>query len=209
DAYRDMLRVAGGRERIIYFIEGLGLSAQRAQECIAEVPVIHRTKTSLYTHAVSEGEVALRCGVERLVDSARRAELRLGIVTTTSDTNVRALLSASPGLNADWFDSVVTGERSPRKKPAPDAYHDALRDLDIEPGDAVAIEDSRNGLLAATAAGIPVVITHCQWTAHEDFTGALMVLSSLGDPELPLLPGADRAFDWLGLADIEEALQDA
>lgn len=206
DIYRDLLRVAGGRERMVHFINGLGLSADRTRECIAEVPVIHRTKTSLYTHAVTAGEVQLRPGIQRLVDSARAAGIRVGIVTTTSAANVRALMAVNPRLSADWFDSVVTGERAPRKKPAPDAYLEALAELGIEASAAVAIEDSRNGLLAAAAAGIPVVISWCQWTAHEDFAGALMALPSLGDPEAPLPPEAGQTFPWLELEHIEEAM---
>ncbi len=207
DTYRDLLRVAGGRERLVHFINRLGLSEDRARECVADVPAIHRTKTSLYTHAVAAGEVQLRPGVQRLVDSARSAGLQVAIVTTTSAANVRALMAANPLLSADWFDSVVTGERAPRKKPAPDAYLEALAELGIEASAAVAIEDSRNGLLAAAAAGIPVVITWCQWTEHQDFSGALMVLPSLGDPQAPLPSEAGQTFPWLELEHIAEALE--
>jgi beta-phosphoglucomutase-like phosphatase (HAD superfamily) len=43
------------------------------------------------------------------------------------------------------------------------------------------IEDSRNGLLAATGAGLPTLITTSTYTMEEDFTGAVKVVPELGD----------------------------
>jgi beta-phosphoglucomutase-like phosphatase (HAD superfamily) len=69
------------------------------------------------------------------------------------------------------------------KKPEPDIYQLALSGLGITIGDAVVIEDSRNGMRAALAAGLPCVVTTSSYTRHEDFTGAALVVSSLGDPD--------------------------
>jgi beta-phosphoglucomutase-like phosphatase (HAD superfamily) len=49
----------------------------------------------------------------------------------------------------------------------------------------VAIEDSRNGMLAAYQAGISVMVTVSEYTADEDFSEADLVVSSLGDPAGP------------------------
>ena len=55
--------------------------------------------------------------------------------------------------------------------------------LDIAPVDCVVVEDSRNGLLAASAAGMTCVITQNALTKGERFSEAAIVLSSLGDPD--------------------------
>ncbi|MNL85611.1 2-deoxyglucose-6-phosphatase [compost metagenome] len=55
-----------------------------------------------------------------------------------------------------------------------------LADLGMRAADCVAFEDSANGLRAATAAGLPTVITPSSFTAHHDFTGALRVVPDLG-----------------------------
>jgi beta-phosphoglucomutase-like phosphatase (HAD superfamily) len=44
------------------------------------------------------------------------------------------------------------------------------------------IEDTRNGLLAAKAAGMHCVVTTNAYTENEDFTGADLVVPDLGDP---------------------------
>jgi beta-phosphoglucomutase-like phosphatase (HAD superfamily) len=95
----------------------------------------------------------------------------------------------------------------PHKKPAPDIYLLALRSLGVPASDAVVIEDSRNGLLAATGAGLTCVITVNDFTRDEDFSEAALVVSSLGDPGgertvvLANRSGA-RPGDWVTLADL-------
>lgn len=68
--------------------------------------------------------------------------------------------------------------------------------------DCLAFEDMRNGALAASAAGVPVLVTQSYYGEGENFSGALAVLSDLGEPEHPcrLLAGTDELPGW---ADIE------
>ena len=80
------------------------------------------------------------------------------------------------------FDVLLAGDCVPHKKPAPDIYLLALERLGVEPAGVLVIEDSRNGLEAAHAAGLRCVITVNGYTAHEDFREAVLVVSSLGDP---------------------------
>lgn len=69
-------------------------------------------------------------------------------------------------------------------KPEPDLFLAAASALGSPPGEALVLEDSRNGLLAAQAAGCPCVIVPNRVTAHLDFTGAIKVLQSLEDLDL-------------------------
>jgi HAD superfamily hydrolase (TIGR01509 family) len=57
----------------------------------------------------------------------------------------------------DAFRATVSSEEVPRGKPAPDVFLAAAGALGVEPGRAVAIEDSSNGLRAAHAAGMPLI----------------------------------------------------
>ena len=84
---------------------------------------------------------------------------------------------------AGRFAGVFAGDIVAAKKPAPDIYNVAASALHIDPADCVVVEDSRNGLLAARAAGMPCIITQNDLTKGEDFTEAAIVLSSLGDPD--------------------------
>jgi HAD superfamily hydrolase (TIGR01509 family) len=58
---------------------------------------------------------------------------------------------------AGLFRATVSSEEVPRGKPAPDVYIEAARRLDTAPEQCVAVEDSTNGILSASAAGMRVV----------------------------------------------------
>jgi beta-phosphoglucomutase-like phosphatase (HAD superfamily) len=77
------------------------------------------------------------------------------------------------------FETICAGDSVPDKKPAPDIYRAALEEMNLRPDECIAIEDSRNGLLAATAAGIPTVITPGIYTSDQRFDEAMLVTTNL------------------------------
>ena len=69
-----------------------------------------------------------------------------------------------------------------KKKPDPEIYNLAKERLGVNGNECVVIEDSRNGLLAAKAAGMFCVVTTNGYTEDEDFRQADAVHSELGEP---------------------------
>jgi electron transfer flavoprotein alpha/beta subunit len=57
----------------------------------------------------------------------------------------------------------------------------------LPPEQCLAIEDSENGLRSALAAGLETVVTVSDYTRLQDFTGARVVLSDLGEPAQPFI----------------------
>jgi HAD superfamily hydrolase (TIGR01509 family) len=178
--YGELLTVTGGKERILHYVETYQAHLLAPLEGV--LADVHRHKTRRYEELIGEQPVPLRCGVERLILEARSADLRLAIATTTSRSNVLALLMGALGGGQGLFDVIVAGDEVARKKPAPDVYERALDHLEVDAAECVAIEDSANGVRAARAAGIPVVVTPGLYTARDDFAGALAVVSELGMP---------------------------
>lgn len=178
--YGRLLRIAGGRERIRHFWEQL--AEDRCDLSDSRINELHRFKTRRYAELMASGACGLRPGVADLILRARDGRLRLAIVTTTSRDNIGALLSRN--LETDWrryFDVIVSGDDVPNKKPKPDAYLAALDTLGLPAASCLAIEDSRNGLIAAVSAGAPVLITRSLYFRDEDFTGAAGVADDLTD----------------------------
>lgn len=166
--YRRLLAVTGGKERIAAYLAERGETLPKAR--IAD---LHADKTARYVALLKSGGIPLRPGVADLVARASAAGLRLAIATTTSRPNVDALVDAAWGTPAAAvFGVIAAGDEVARKKPAPDVYHLALARLGVPPDGAVALEDSRNGLRAAKAAGLRVLVTPSLYTEHEDFAGA-------------------------------------
>jgi len=176
DLYTRLLAVTGGRARIRYFLEDAGME-MLDDETIAN---LHKRKTSHYVEALDGGRVPLRPGVEGLLRKARDEGLILAIATTTTPINIRTLLESTLGAEAlDWFKVIGAGDCADNLKPAPDVYLWVLDRLGLQAGECLAIEDSANGLKAATAAGLQTVITHCPYTADHDFDGALAIFNGL------------------------------
>lgn len=184
EQYRILLGTTGGRERILRFLEEQ--EPERARQLSGPddpfLRALHGRKTELYARGVRAGEVALCPGIPELVRHARALGLTLAVATTTSRANVEALLDAYPeALPRDWFKALVCGEDTARKKPDPEVYVRALAQLGVAAERALAVEDSRNGVRAAKAAGIRVVAIPSLYTAGDDFREADCRLSSAAE----------------------------
>lgn len=78
-----------------------------------------------------------------------------------------------------YFNTTVCRGDAPKIKPAPDLYLEAARQLKTDPADCLVIEDSRNGMLAAHAAGMKVVAVPNELTRVLDFSDAEWQVESL------------------------------
>lgn len=182
DDYRELLNVTGGRERIRHFLGTI--NATETDQFVADV---HARKNAIYAGLVESGEVALRPGIKRIINEARRKNIQTAIATTTSRTNLTALLDRHFGVGAiAGFDAVVTGEDVAHKKPDPEAYRRTVSALNLAPDQCIAIEDSRNGLLSAVNCGIAVLVTPSIYTSREQFDGAAGVRANLDHPFPPI-----------------------
>ena len=178
-AYKELLQVTGGKERIRAYHERLPIVPPLSDEDIA---ALHRIKTAHYAELVETGCCPLRPGVGELLSAARARGQRLAIATTTSHGNIDALLSKALGTRwAADFDAIVAGDDVRHKKPAPDVYLEVLARLKLNASDCVAIEDSANGLIAALRANIPVLITRSMFFRDDDLSDARFVLDDLSE----------------------------
>jgi HAD superfamily hydrolase (TIGR01509 family) len=175
--YKELLQVAGGKERIRAFDQVQGGPQHLSDGQVAE---LHRTKTTIYGELIASGGCPLRPGIASLLGAARRRGQRLAIATTTSRDNIDVLLTAALGKDwADRFVAIVAGDEVPNKKPAPDVYLEVLSRLKLPGSECVAIEDSGNGLVAASLAGIPVLISRSAYFRDDDFSAALLAVDDL------------------------------
>lgn len=196
EEYGRLLAIGGGKERMATLftpelVASAGLPADEdgRRDLLAQW---HRTKTAHYTAAVADGRLPARPGIARVAAQAAEAGWRLAVASTSAEASVRAVLEHAVGAEAAAAFAVFAGDVVPHKKPAPDIYLLALRELGVDPAEVIVVEDSANGLQAALAAGLTTVVTVSSYTADEDFTGAALVVSSLGDlPEEPTRVLAD------------------
>ncbi|MGE0484699.1 MAG: HAD-IA family hydrolase [Gammaproteobacteria bacterium] len=192
--YAELLAISGGRERITAY--GRDLRGRFADDAAFDdfVRTLHRAKTRRYAAMVSDGALALRPGIRRLIDEARAAGIKMAIATSSARGNCDALLDNNlpPGWR-DWFVTIQTCDTVPEKKPSPAVYEAVLAELDTDLARVVVLEDTRNGLLAAQAAGLATIVTTHRFTRGHDFAGAALVVDSAGEPDAPFTVAAGDA----------------
>lgn len=185
EEYAEKVKIGGGKERMRSIVTpelaaSLGLTDNAAVD--EAIQAWHKRKTAVYKEMVESGVMPARHGIARIVAEAHDAGWTLAVASTSAEPAVRAVLTHAVGEDTASHFSVFAGDVVPHKKPAPDIYLLALREMGLKADDAVVVEDSANGMRAALAAGLRTLVTVSGYTREEDFTGASLVVSSLGDP---------------------------
>jgi len=187
EEYAQKVLIGGGKERMASLLtpdfvaandlpaDGDGRKTMLAQW--------HRHKTAAYTEMVAAGKMPARPGIARIVEEAAAAGWQLAVASTSAEPSVRAVLEHAVGPERAKDFAVFAGDIVPAKKPDPAIYQLAVKSLGVQPDQVVVVEDSANGLKAALAAGLACVVTVSTYTVDEDFTGASLVVSSLGEPD--------------------------
>ena len=183
ELYGRLLLVAGGKERMrAYFDEAGWPAGTETAEARDELILrLHKLKTEITAGLVAEGALPLRPGISRIVDEAIAVGVRLGVCTTSNPKFIDAVLDLFGPERKAKFDFVHAGDVVSKKKPDPEIYELAKQTLGLPTHECMVIEDSRNGLLAATGAGLPTLVTTSTYTVDEDFTGAVKIVPELGD----------------------------
>ncbi|GAB2950584.1 HAD family hydrolase [Nonomuraea fastidiosa] len=127
-------------------------------------------------------------GASELLDALRDEGVPVGLVTSSVRPIADAVLKS---VGRERFDLVVTADDVTRTKPDPEPYLTAARRLGVEPARCVVLEDSPNGVAAATAAGCAVVAVP-SLVPVEEAPGRLVVpsLTRVGVADLRALLGS-------------------
>jgi HAD superfamily hydrolase (TIGR01509 family) len=205
--YGELLSISGGKERMRHYFTEKGIVLKGLPEEDAELLLtLHKKKTAIFVEMIENGILPLRTGVKRLMKEAMAAGLRLGVCTTANERSANAIAKGMLGdINLEF---VLAGDVVSKKKPDPEIYLLALERSGLSPDECIVIEDSRNGILAAKAAGLRSVATTNIYTENEDLSDASIVVTSLGDPEgeKGILKQAHKAFEFDGILHVDQLI---
>lgn len=214
EEYGRKLKIGGGKERMRSlfaepeFLEVFTPPATEPERD-ALIAVWHQRKSAIYKEIVNSGRIPPRPGVKRLAEAALDRGWLLAVASTSAQESVEAVLRRAMGeATAARFSLVLAGDVVKAKKPAPDIYLLAARQMGVAVADCVVIEDSHNGVVAAASAGMKCVVTVSGYTRQEDFAQAEIVLDCLGDPggercHVLANRSAARPGGWFTVADLE------
>jgi HAD superfamily hydrolase (TIGR01509 family) len=122
-------------------------------------------------------------GIVQHIDAAKSLGLKLGVASSSTRDWVSGHLDRLGILGR--FDCVRCRDDVTNAKPAPDLYLAVLECLAVSATDALAIEDSPNGVIAAKRAGMRCVAIPNTITANLDLSASDLVLRSLAEITLP------------------------
>jgi HAD superfamily hydrolase (TIGR01509 family) len=202
--YHELLQIAGGKERMKHHLHTQGFGKPVPPEEEEElIKALHKRKTAMFVEMIESGRLPLRPGIKRFMKEAQDMGLKLGVCTTSNEKAAHAV--AYQVLKDIHFDFVLAGDVVAKKKPAPDIYLLGLEKSGLTPEEVIVIEDSRNGVLAAKAAGMHVVVTTNHYTEKEDVGDGDIVVTCLGDPdgERGVLVQGGKGLDYDGVLHVK------
>jgi HAD superfamily hydrolase (TIGR01509 family) len=179
--YGELLKIAGGKERMRHYFEKHDWP-KGFKDPDAFIKDLHKSKTDQFMEIINSGQLPLRPGVMRIIDEAIANRVTLAVCSTSNERAVNLIVEKLLGPERkEQFVAILAGDVVARKKPDPEIYNLAQKTLKVQPGECMVIEDSRNGLQAAKAAGMYCVITMNDYTEGENFANAELIVPELGD----------------------------
>src|SRR5690606_28599617 len=130
---------------------------------------------------IETGKLPLRPGIHRFMKEAMEAGLKIAVCTTSNEQAAKAITEKI--LTDIKFDVVLAGDVVKNKTPDPEIYNLALSKLGLSPHEVSVVEDSKNGVKAAKAAGLKTIVTTNHYTEKEDVNAGDVIVSCLGDPD--------------------------
>lgn len=194
--YGELLTTGGGKERMTRYFKDYNPGAWKETEPPEkDHPVIkelHKLKTQIFMDIVRSGELSLREGIEELVTAADAAGWAIAVCSTSNEESVKSVVET---LLPEFAPSIkiFAGDCVKAKKPAPDIYQLASKELGVAPMKCIVIEDTKIGMESGKAAGMKVIVTKSIYSEDEDFENADLLLTSAAEVDFtkdvfPMLP---------------------
>ncbi|CAK6477974.1 Phosphorylated carbohydrates phosphatase [Peribacillus frigoritolerans] len=133
-------------------------------------------------HELKMKTAQAREGVKDYLEEAKRNGYKIALASSSTKEWVTHHLGELGLLH--YFEIIITGDDVEKVKPAPDLYVKAIEVLGIQRAEAVAFEDSLNGLQAALTAGLKCVIVPNPVTDALAFENYHLRLRSMADKSL-------------------------
>jgi beta-phosphoglucomutase-like phosphatase (HAD superfamily) len=183
EEYRELLKIPGSQNRMRRALEELG--TLRSEEIDDTAARLFELKQERYIELVPR--LRLKPGVEDLLERAVERGIRLAIVSTSSEPQIRALLASRLAAFADLFDPVLGQQSGAKVGDEGTLYERCVSELRLGKDSIVAIEDAEDGFQAARRAGVACVVVPSGYSTGGDFRGARLVAPSLVSVNLDIL----------------------
>lgn len=139
--------------------QSLGQTMQKLEAIIGDRQTVEKMKAEREKYILEQlanGSIQLKPYARECLEKVKEKGLLAGLATSTTSERGKRLLTH---FNIEtYFDWITFGEAVKNPKPAPDIYLATMEKARIDRDKVLAVEDSFNGSLAATKAGLSVVL---------------------------------------------------
>ena len=170
--YGKLLKKSGGIKRIEDFAKQNGMSINAKK--------IWKNKTDIFNKIILSNNIVARGGVLKIFKYAKKNNIDIGLVSSTSKKNINALFKVLDGqINREEFSFIGNRNLVSKPKPNPDIYFKALEFMNLDKKDCVAIEDSIESAKSAIKAGIQCIAFPGIYHSDENFRSCKLKLNKL------------------------------
>ena len=189
--YFRLLQKVGSRHQLDFPLEGYvhHIGKYKSPEVLGKLcgcPEMGATLREEWSRELDSmtSALPLRPGVRDYLERGRALDLKTALVSACPKNRLQQLLSFA---DQRLFDRIFSAEDVVQAKPHPEVYRLSLRTFGLAPQQALAFEDSPNGVMAAKAAGIPCIIVESDITKNAPFGLEQMKIPSMDAVPLDIL----------------------
>ena len=184
--YKELINIGSGEKRIEYYIKRAWPEMLDYKNLSKYIDSIHKVKNEIFEDFILESEIEMRPGVMRLINELKEKNIRMAIVSSTSENNLITLFERGLGVDPkSTFDLIAHGDCTKNKRPSPEIYEWILERLRLPSQSCIAIEDSLRGVESAKNSNVNVLVTPSIFTKDENFSDTKLVVSDLGEQDKP------------------------
>lgn len=121
-----------------------------------DYPAVRAKRIELMNNHINQNGIEKKKGLDDLLDYIKSTHLKAAVCTATDFERTKIYLK-NLGVE-DKFDRIICGNMVKRGKPAPDIYEYACECLGFLPEECIALEDSPNGVISASVAGLNTIM---------------------------------------------------
>ncbi len=170
--YSKLLKKSGGIRRIEDFARQNGESVNAKN--------IWKNKTNIFNKTIISNSISARKGVLKIFKYAKKNNIKIGLVSSTSNKNITTIFKALDGqISRKEFSFIGNKNLVSNPKPNPEIYFKALEIMNLDKKDCVAIEDSVESAKSAINAGIQCIAFPGVYHSDEVFGFCKMRLNNL------------------------------
>lgn len=144
------------------------------------VDAFRKETSEIFEEILKEEGIPVKKGARKLLEYLKQEGYGIGLASSTGEANIRARMERIGLL--PYFSTITAGDMVEHSKPHPEIYQLACRNMGVKPEEAIAIEDSPNGIRSAYRAGMKVIMVPDLIQPDEELRGMLYgCFASLSD----------------------------